>query len=60
MAWALLPNHVPPNGFFLPVEGVPDPVTLAGLFRHRLLRMLLEEGVVGISWRGPIRGSARR
>jgi hypothetical protein len=34
------------DGSFLPVEGTPDPETVAQVFRHRVLRMLLEEGVL--------------
>jgi hypothetical protein len=33
-------------GSFIPVEGTPDPETLAQLFRHKVLRMLLEEGAI--------------
>jgi len=32
------------DGSFLPVEGTPDPETVARPFRHKVLRMLLEEG----------------
>jgi hypothetical protein len=34
------------DGSFLPVEGTPESETLARLFRHKVLRMLLEEGVL--------------
>jgi hypothetical protein len=34
------------NGSFLPVKGTPDPETVARLFRHKVLRMLLEEGAI--------------
>jgi hypothetical protein len=34
------------DGSFLLVEGVPDPETVARLFRHRVLRMLLAEGAI--------------
>ena len=34
------------DGSFIPVEGAPEPETVARLFRHKVLRMLLEEGVV--------------
>jgi hypothetical protein len=32
------------DGTFIPVEGTPEPETVARLFRHKVLRMLLEEG----------------
>ena len=35
-----------PDGSFLPVNGTPDPETVARLFRHKVLRMLLEEGAM--------------
>ena len=34
------------DGSFIPVEGTPDPETLARLFRHKVLRMLLKEGAI--------------
>jgi len=34
------------DGSFTPVEGTPDPETVARLFRHKVLRMLLEEGAI--------------
>lgn len=34
------------DGSFLPVQGTPDPETVARLFRHRVLRVLLEEGAI--------------
>ena len=34
------------EGSFIPVEMVPDPETLARLFRHRVLRLLLDEGAI--------------
>jgi transposase-like protein len=34
------------DGSFLPVEATPDPETVARLFRHRVLRMLLAEGAI--------------
>ncbi len=34
------------DGAFIPVEGTPEPETVARLFRHRVLRMLLEEGAI--------------
>jgi hypothetical protein len=34
------------DGSFIPVEGTPDPGTLAHLFRDRVLRMLLDEGAI--------------
>jgi len=34
------------DGSFIPVEGAPDPETVARLFRHKVLRMLLEEGAI--------------
>jgi ribosomal protein S27E len=34
------------DGSFLPVEGTPEPETVAQLFRHRVLRMLLDEGAI--------------
>jgi hypothetical protein len=34
------------DGSFIPVEGTPEPETVAQLFRHRVLRMLLDEGAI--------------
>ena len=34
------------DGSFIPVEGTPDPEIVARLFRHKVLRMLLEEGAI--------------
>jgi hypothetical protein len=34
------------DGSFIPVEGTPDPETVAQLFRHKVLRMLLDEGAI--------------
>jgi Putative transposase len=34
------------DGSFLPGEGTPGPETVARLFRHTVLRMLLEEGAI--------------
>ena len=34
------------DGSFIPVEETPDPETVARLFRHNVLRMLLEEGAI--------------
>ena len=34
------------DGSFIPIEGSPDPETVARLFRHKVLRMLLEEGAI--------------
>ena len=34
------------DGSFLPVEWTPDAETVARLFRHKVLRMLLEEGAI--------------
>jgi len=34
------------DGSFIPIEGTPDPETVARLFRHKVLRMLLEEGAI--------------
>jgi hypothetical protein len=34
------------DGSFIPVEETPDPETVARLFRHKVLRMLLEEGAI--------------
>jgi hypothetical protein len=34
------------DGSFRPVEGIPDPETVAQVFRHRVLRMLQEEGAI--------------
>ncbi len=31
---------------FMPVEGAPEPETVARLFRHRVMRMLLDEGAI--------------
>ncbi len=42
MSWGLFRR----DGSFLPVEGTPESETLARLFRHKVLRMLLEEGVL--------------
>jgi hypothetical protein len=42
IAWGLFQR----DGSFLPVEGTPDPETVARLFRHKVFRMLLEEGAI--------------
>jgi Putative transposase len=34
------------DGSFIPVEGTPDPEAVVRLFRHKVLRMLLEEGAI--------------
>jgi len=34
------------DGAFIPVKETPDPETVARLFRHKVLRMLLEEGAI--------------
>ncbi len=34
------------DGSFLPLEATPDPETVARLFRHRVLRMLVAEGAI--------------
>jgi len=34
------------DGSFIPVKETPDPETVARLFRHKVLRMLLEEGAI--------------
>jgi hypothetical protein len=34
------------DGSFIPVEDTPEPETVAQLFRHRVLRLLLEEGAI--------------
>jgi hypothetical protein len=34
------------DGSFIPVEETPDPEAVARLFRHKVLRMLLEEGAI--------------
>jgi hypothetical protein len=42
LSWGLFGR----DGSFIPVEGTPDPETVARLFRHKVLRMLLEEGAI--------------
>jgi hypothetical protein len=34
------------DGSFIPVKETPDPETVARLFRHKVLRMLLQEGAI--------------
>lgn len=34
------------DGSFLPIQATPDPETVARVFRHRVLRMLLAEGAI--------------
>jgi len=34
------------DGSFIPVAGTPEPETVARLFQHKVLRMLLEEGAI--------------
>jgi hypothetical protein len=37
---------------FLPIDTLPDPESVARLFGHRVLRMLLAEGAIadGVAW----------
>ena len=34
------------DGSFIPVAGTPEPETVARLFQHKVLQMLLEEGAI--------------
>ena len=42
VSWGLFTR----DGAFVPVEAAPDPETLARLFRHKVLRLLLDAGAI--------------